>query len=252
MNTLELMDASCSSFSKTDRKIYDGIMKFTDVFAHESISNISINANITKPALTRFAQKLGFSGFAEFQYALAQDLEHSEKEKKTKTNADVYSAILKRVTEVVDSSIAAPLAEKIISSRRVVLMGTNLSSLPAKEMTYSLQMTQDVIAQYLDVNEYPKHFHKDDLILIYSATSGDSFASFMKQIRSLAEEKPYLWLVTTNAKHPLRHNFNKVTILPSVSMAENSNSVLSDTFAFLMFNDLMHQEMRHKHHKQAE
>ena len=51
--------------------------------------------------------------------------------------------------------------------------------------------------------------------------------------------KPYMLLVTTNSKHPLRHNFDEVIALPTANVATSNRTVLADTFAFLMFNDVL-------------
>ena len=88
MNTLELMDASVSSFSKTDRQIYESIRKFPEEFATRSITDVSDNTRVTKPALTRFAKKLGFNGFAELQYQLAQDLKEMKENPVGDYNSD--------------------------------------------------------------------------------------------------------------------------------------------------------------------
>ena len=75
MNLFEHMDAMASSFTKTDHYIYTQCKKFTTDFAEDSITMITQNHNISQPALTRFAKKLGFSGFNEFQFALAMQVE---------------------------------------------------------------------------------------------------------------------------------------------------------------------------------
>ena len=78
------------------------------------------------------------------------------------------------------------------------------------------------------------------MILVYSALSGSSYQSLMQTVRKSGENKPYMVLVTVNVKHPLRHNFDEVFVLPGSTMADSAgHTVLSDTFAFLMFNDIL-------------
>ena len=104
MNTIELMDGSVSSFSKTDRAIYEAIRKFPDTFATSSVTQLSLSAGFSKPALTRFAQRLGFSGFVEFQFQFAQDLEQARARTDAPTSAEVYGSLLKAVEERLDRS----------------------------------------------------------------------------------------------------------------------------------------------------
>jgi hypothetical protein len=53
--------------------------------------------------------------------------------------------------------------------------------------------------------------------------------------------KPYMVLVTTNSKHPLRRNFDEIVVLPTAALGTAGRTILSDTFAFLMFNDILNE-----------
>lgn len=68
MNIIDRMDTLVAAYTATDRKIYEFIKKFPEQFASCSLNEIVERFKISQPALTRFAKKLGFSGFLEFQY----------------------------------------------------------------------------------------------------------------------------------------------------------------------------------------
>lgn len=244
MNIFEIMDASASSFSKTDRLIYESIRKFPDEFANESITTISEKAGYSKPALSRFAKRLGFGGFAEFQYQLSQDLKSRREKPAERTNAEIYANLLIQVEESLKPDVIKALVERMRSSRQTVIFGTNLSRLPAEMLYISLQFEKDILP-VLPPNDIPPIIHgPEDLYIFFSAYKGDSHQNIMKDLRKLPEEKrPYLVLVTANSKHPLRHNFNETIVLPSVSLASGSQVVYSDTFAFMMFNDFILRQM---------
>ena len=244
MNVIDLMDSRKTSFSKNDRKIYEAIKKFPGEYASLPISEIASSGGFSKPALTRFAQKLGFGGFAEFQYQFAQDIKELSKDPGRQNNADVYGKLLKQVYETTDRDVVKNLVRKMKESRRVLLFGANLSRLPAEEMLIALNFEKDIIAQLPASDFIPYHIHSDDMVIVYSAISGSSHQELMRKFRSEETDKPYLVLITINSKHPLRHNFDEVITLPSVSLSETANTVLSDTFAFLMFNDIVAQVLK--------
>ena len=244
MNVIDLMDSRKTSFSKNDRKIYESIKKFPAEYASLPISELANKGNFSKPALTRFAQKLGFGGFAEFQYQFAQDIKELSGRSDRQNNADAYGKLLKQVYETTDRAAVRKLIAKMRESRRVILLGSNLSRLPAEEMLITLNFETDINAALPSLDFLPYHLTSDDMIIIYSAISGSSYQELMRKIRMDSNEKPYLVLITINSKHPLRHNFSEVITLPSVSLSEASNTVLSDTFAFLMFNDILAQELK--------
>ena len=133
---------------------------------------------------------------------------------------------------------------KMAESRRVLLFGANLSRLPAEEMLIALNFESNITAVLPPLDFIPHHLSSDDMVIIYSAISGSSYQDLMRKFRTANDERPYLVLITINSKHPLRHNFDEVITLPSVSLSETSNTVLSDTFAFLMFNDIVAQELK--------
>lgn len=238
MNTLELMDGSVSSFSKTDRAIYEAIRKFPDLFATSSVTEIATRGGYSKPALTRFAQRLGFSGFVEFQYQFAQDLEQARQRSDTPTNAEVYGSLLKLVEERVDKAQLQALIDRMRASRHVYLMGYNLSRIPAEELNIALQFDPSISASYPQT-DVSQRFTSEDLLVVFSAVSGNSFKGLMHEFKTGRNTKPYMVLVTTNSKHPLRRNFDETIALPTATVATSDRTVLADTFSFLMFNDLL-------------
>jgi len=248
MNTLELMDASVSSFSKTDRQIYESIRKFPEEFATRSITEVSDNTCVTKPALTRFAKKLGFSGFAELQYQLTQDLKELRENPAGDSNSEKYASLLIQTDKSVDKEAIRRLIRKMKSSRKVILMGANLSRLPAEELLIALSLNDEVCSMMPQTDLMPFHYSENDMVIIYSAISGNSYQDFLRNFRKENTIKPYLVLITTNSKHPLRHNFDEVFCLPTLPLAGTTNTVLSDTFSFLMFNDLIAQELNKERH----
>ena len=238
MNTLELMDGSVSSFSKTDHAIYEAIRKFPDTFATMSVTQLSQSAGFSKPALTRFAQRLGFSGFVEFQYQFSQDLEERRQRSDAPTNAEIYGSLLKLVEERLDRDVLQALIDRMRASRHVYLMGYNLSRVPAEELNIALQFQDGISASYPQV-DVPQRFRTDDLLIVYSAVGGDSYKGLMHEFKIGRNTKPYMVLITTNPKHPLRRSFDETVLLPTATITAGSRTVLADTFAFLMFNDML-------------
>ena len=240
MNLFELMDSKVSSFSKNDRAIYEGIRKFPDRFAYDSITELSDHAGFTKSALTRFAQKLGFAGFVEFQYQFQQDIRTYQDAEKKESHADIYARVLKQTAETVSEETVGNLVERMEKAEHVYILGSNLSRLPAEELLIATHFNSRISAQKPAPDLMPHRFSRNDMIIIYSALSGVSHQDMLRSIRKTEDGKPYLVLITTNGKHSLRHNFDEVIVLPTASLTDSTGkTILSDTFAFLMFNDIV-------------
>ena len=247
MNIFELMDSKVSSFSKTDKAIYEQIKKFPEEFANSSLNVLCDSGSFTKSAMTRFAQKLGFAGYTEFQYQFQQDISaHKASDQKT-SSAEIYGRILRQVSETADHDVISDLIQDMKKARRLFIIGTNLSHVPAEEMMIALSFHSDINAQIPRSDMMPYQYRDDDMILMYSASTGSSHQSLMQALRREGQGKPNMVLITTNAKHPLRHNFRRVIVLPTATMSDSmSNTPLSDMFAFMMFNDLVAEQLQLK------
>ncbi len=244
MNVIELMDLKISAFSKTDRRIYEALKKFPKVFANQSITDISNTSGFSKPALTRFAQKLGFSGFSEFQYQFNQDILTIENRSETPSNAKVYGNLFLQVDKTVDRQVIKELIDRMKDSDRVCIHGTHLSRLPAEELNIALQFESGIYAYFPPHDVLPNNFSEKDMLVVYSAINGDYYKKLMHSLRSDGIKKPYTLLITTHSKHPLRHYFDQTIVLPTTTLSQTTNIVLSDTFSFLMFNDILVQNLK--------
>lgn len=247
MNIFELMDSRVSSFSRTDRFIYESIKKFPDQFAHDSLTSLCDNGAFTKSAMTRFAQKLGFAGFQEFQYQFQQDISSYKNNEIKKSNADIYSRILHQVSDTVDKQQIRNIIMKMKQAKRLYILGSNLSRIPAETLLIALSFNSDICASLPSADMLPYRFNDDDMIIVYSAASGSNHQPLMRSLRREGQGKPYMVLITVNAKHPLRHNFTETVVLPTATMSDSASPViLSDTFAFLMFNDILTAVLQEK------
>lgn len=246
MNIFELMDSKKTAFSKTERVIHELIKKNPHEYATRSLTILSDTNHFAKPALVRFAQKLGFSGFTEFQFKLQQDLKEYSEAAQKKSGAEFYSSVLHQVEQSLPKKTVDAFVEKIRNAHVVYIMGVHLSHLPAEELLLILHHSTEVPAICPTQDLIPVHFQADDVIVIFSAISGGVHSSFLKRFRTQKEGKPYLILVTVNSKHPLRHNFDMVITLPSGGEGDSASIVLSDTFAFMMFNDIVMRAINNK------
>ena len=68
MTIFETIEHQKRRFTKNDYKIYNYIKKFPSAIVDNSTADIIKTLEISQPAYTRFAQKLGFNGINEFVY----------------------------------------------------------------------------------------------------------------------------------------------------------------------------------------
>lgn len=79
-----LYNKNYSKMTDNDLYIFDYVMKNVPIVSRISITDLSKELAISKSTISRFTQKIGFSGFSEFKYFLAESLNHPENDKEEK------------------------------------------------------------------------------------------------------------------------------------------------------------------------
>lgn len=243
MNLFEHMDAMASSFTKTDHYIYTQCKKFTTDFAENSLATITQNHNISQPALTRFAKKLGFNGFNEFQFALAMQIQEGTLEGKEKTPAQSYAEALIETERVLNNKVLVPVLDILKNCKDVYATGAHLSSLPARYMDYSLKVISTVHSEFLSLDAIQSNYPENSVLFLFSVETGFNYQTLFKN-RDKHSKNPYIILITLNPKHPLRNKVNHTIVLPKQRIIDTERNVLPETLAFLMFADVLTRKIQ--------
>ena len=73
MSLLNRIRMAADQMTPTDKKIAEAVMADPELFARTDTAEISEQYGFSQPALTRFAKKIGYSGYAEFRYDIARN-----------------------------------------------------------------------------------------------------------------------------------------------------------------------------------
>ena len=238
MDIFTLMESKKNSFSKTDHLIYNSIRKFPDDYASLSINKIIERRDFSQPSLTRFAKKLGFSGFNEFQYQFRRDLFENPSRENGKSRPEIYADQLLLVARTLPDDVIDEIADRFMTSSCVYLFGTSLSRMPADFIVEAMRIIGVRNVQLLPADASAVPYRKEDLFLCFSAHSGRWCIDTVNKMAQ-SEERPYSILVTMSPKHPLRGKFDQVIAFPEAPSSGNARMILNDTMAFMMFTDLL-------------
>ena len=238
MNLFEHMDSLASTFTKTDHFIYTQCKKFTETFATAPISTITEKNNVSQAALTRFAKKLGFSGFSEFQFALSAQIQQGTVEGKKKTPAQTYGDALLETEKSLTDEVLKPILDHLKLTSDIYTSGCNISSIPANYLIYALKIINTTHSEFLPIDAFPATYPPHSIIFIFSAESGTYYKTLLRDHTS-KDSNPFIVLITLNPKHPLRKTVNYTIVLPKVNIVDINRNVLPETLSFLMFIDVL-------------
>lgn len=234
MTIFELMDSCVNKYTKTELLIYEYTKKLPEKIAGSSITDLNKSFEFSQASLTRFAQKLGFEGFTQFQYQLKADLKSKNKKPSELTAAQFYGEFLQTVQATIKEEDLQQIAKKFLKANKILFVGNSLSNIPAQYMDFTAKISLDKVTASCEASTSTIWNMDDkDMVIAYSSYSGFNLKRF-----SLFPKKPYMVLVTLTNKHPMRSYFEKVIVLPKAKSIDHHN-VLTETFAYLLFNDLL-------------
>lgn len=244
MNIFDLMETKLRSFTKTDRTIYENLKRHPNEFAQASYGELVSVMGVSQSALTRFAKKLGFNGYADLQFQLNNDVRSQAGLVEEETNAQIYAGFLKCVEDEVDRVELERLAHDILAADKVTCLGFQYSGLPARFLSFNLLTGYGIDSDKPEFDYLIHPYTEKDLLIIFSAASGEFFRPLLKRLNVLDQrDRPRVVLVTMSPKHVLRRQSDQVILLPSSGKVIAPHLVTLENMMFLMFADMLLAEV---------
>lgn len=136
---LTFIESKYEEFTEVEKIIADYFFNIED----DDISSKTV-ANklfISESALTRFAKKLGFSGYREFSYQFKESKEKSFNQTRglKAPVLDTYQEILSKSYYLFDDRRFNKVVEQIVNKKRIFIYGVGSSGLLAEEFAQRIQ-----------------------------------------------------------------------------------------------------------------
>ena len=236
---LSLIKSKENKFTKTDIKISDYIKDHLNEIIFMSITELTDATETSEGSLVRFCQKLGFKGFHPFKIALAtQQSNYSENNSKHFTKEDLILLkdeitkqnleTVKRTSEMISIDALEKAITKIISARKIVLLGSGASGNSARELFYGLmRLGLNVICE-ADVHYdamIVSHLSKEDVVVSISQ-SGSTFQ--VVDISTIAKKQGATVIsITSHNRSPLAQLSDIVLQIPGRTSPFESGQIPS-------------------------
>ena len=241
MDLMDNIQLRRSLLTKNEDKACERICEDLKLVQNCSIQELSERIGVAKTTIMRFAQKMGYSGYSEFKYAVINYVNTSVRQDRNEedviTHAEnVYADTIRLIHHTCDESSMKKIAEKIIHADNVYLAGMINSEVSALQMYYSLLMF-GIRATVLNSVEAVKSVDlcvgKNDLILLYSV-SGKS--AVIKPLSDLKETTGCEVILITSAGS-VNTDADETIVLPSLSVQRGS--LLKDVPVYSVFNAIL-------------
>lgn len=238
MNLLDQIRHVSDELTPTDKKIAKAVIENPDDFARLDTTVISERYGFSQPALTRFAKKIGYSGYAEFKYDIARNKNALSEE----IRAETFATETGRLLEETETEFPEEKLSKIVSvldrAQRIFVTGYHRSRASAELLNAALinyrYSSQAIV--FDEVFKLGAFCRKTDLLIIFSVASS-VYGGLIKELAE-CEQKPETMLITCSKKHDLAKYFDHVIDLPD-SKTIRSSYALDPAITNLFFINLL-------------
>lgn len=247
MTVIEQMKQKLPDFSKNERRIADHILKYPNDLQRYSSINIADVCNVSRSAVIRFCQKLGFIGFTDFQKAVLEEYaETKDTAERTAGNTalDVYQSCIDQMRKIDETELSV-VGELTAHAHRVLCYGQDHSRYSAQQMAFRLARNQidasytgdgSVMTSYYDI------LGSGDMVMVFSISGRKSMVEMLDTFRA---KRVSVILFTMNANPPLKNHADHIIYLPSAAYSDSPH-LLDDAICFMLGIEMVIEQINRK------
>ena len=244
-NPLDRIQSYFPDFTKTDKELAVYFINNPRNAITTPISDIVKETKTSKAALSRFAQKLGYSGFSEFRYDVSRSLiggdEDIVEEKKITAGSiiDKYIEYIGQLKEVSSQPQLEHIAEMFLSSNRIKIFGMNRSfnsALQFKQRLARMGFDSEASSDTVVMTDCAGILNASDLVFIYTTTDNTkTFANITKELKTHGCK---IVCITANQNLSFKKLCDEFVVVPRISR-DSYFSFLDDQPLFMIYSELM-------------
>lgn len=250
MKTMDQIIQLMPFFTKKEALIAQHILDCDPVKVIQyTADQLAREAKSSKSAYIRMCQKLGYDGFSEFKFALSREMVSNTSDADEKSNDPIkaitssYAQQILNIQQTISQDDIHALGKKIITSRKVKVLGYNRTGLSAMQTRMRLskigvdcEAINDLVVMR-DVSEILNH---EDLCIIFSIKGNTD--SYFDLVKTLKQKGCFITLVTMTPKNHLVPYTDQVFTLPYISR-EHIDTFLDDQAIFFVFIEILLNEI---------
>lgn len=233
----DILRASFANLTRAERQLADSLLQNYPMSGLGSITMVAQEAEVSTPTVVRMVQKLGFSGFPEFQRALRSELQAQISDPIEKHDTWAGSAptehILNRFTDAVMGNIRQTLGQIETTEfdqacdlladmdRAIYVVGGRITRALADYFFLHMQVLRPSVTHIQSISNAWPHYllevKEGDVVVIFDVRRYEN--STLKLAELAAEKGAKIILVTDQWQSPIAkiatHTFSCRIVVPS-------------------------------------
>lgn len=232
--------------NNTNKEICKYILDHLDEVVRDPLIGTSSISGFSAASLTRYAKKIGFTGYDEFKYQLQRDNVRSTNESHEQSLPDQYANLFREIEKRFPSSKIKELASVLFHADRIFVTGFHNSSVSATLFNYRLEELRYTTSHlpYDEAFKLDAFARKNDTVVIFSVHS-QTYKDLVKNLRAMGDSCPHLVLICMDPKHVLRTKVDYSYVLPDEHTIGYSH-YLDPSITFSYFTNKIFHELRAK------
>ncbi|ULM96325.1 MurR/RpiR family transcriptional regulator [Peribacillus frigoritolerans] len=257
-NLIYGIECSMDKFTKTEEELAHYILQRPEEVSQLTISQIAKKLHISPATITRFCQKLAFSGFNEFRHELKRfvDLRNTPKNMKNIKQVDYFAKLYQDHLGIIDNTFHITTYDNIqkavsflTKANKIHVYGIGSSGIAAQEFKskfFRIGLTVEAITD--------PHQSMMDAALSNenSIVIGISISGTTKEVISavkIAKKQGACILVFTGDKNSALSQLGDLTLLVTSKNSMHMGQNISPLLPLLLLFDLLYTELVAKDYK---
>ncbi|PCD06373.1 MurR/RpiR family transcriptional regulator [Peribacillus simplex] len=257
-NLIYGIECSMDKFTKTEEELAHYILQRPEEVSQLTISQIAKKLHISPATITRFSQKLAFSGFNEFRHELKRfvDLRNTPKNMKNIKQVDYFAKLYQDHLGIIDNTFHITTYDNIqkavsflTKANKIHVYGIGSSGIAAQEFKskfFRIGLTVEAITD--------PHQSMMDAALSNenSVVIGISISGTTKEVISavkIAKKQGACILVFTGDKNSALSQLGDLTLLVTSKNSMHMGQNISPLLPLLLLFDLLYTELVAKDYK---
>lgn len=248
MDPMQKISVYINTLSKAEKTTCELIMEKPEVVINNPIAEAAEIYQVSPSSILRLSKKLKYKGYSEFRYAL--EAHYKKDSSKNEQHHFLYNKVVNAYqssfNELQNNFDEEKIMElvQIIKTKNIKTVGIGNSSLPAKQLVYSLYMEDkwsECVDESVKIGFLKKSLGTQDAVILFTVTGEhDSYLIEMKKWRSLGTK---IIVITTNPEAKIKKYSDLTIVLPAfpLSLYQSSKHIqyLENRSIFYVFIDIL-------------
>lgn len=245
-STLELIQLNLYQFTKNERAIAEYILEDPIRCIQYTAEKVASETNTSKAAFIRFCQKLGYTGYSEFRFALSRSMVATvtySDEDPIQQIANTYSSFIQQIPSMLSMDQVQTLAKSIVEAKRLKFLGINRTALSAHQLRKRLSRIgydAEVVDDPVVMSDVAEYLGEKDVCVVFSIKAMTQ--TYCSLIPEMVSNHVKVILLTMTPNNKFADLVDQMIVLPFISKS-STKTFYDDQAIFFVFIEILLNEI---------